>query len=111
MAATALKLLTKFGQQVTLTRYTGATIDPVTGEESSGSDVSTTVIGVLRPYPDKMIDGERIMAGDRELILSSSVEPLPADRFVIGGDAWGVVSIKDIVPAGTTIVYFVQVRR
>lgn len=111
MAATALKLLTKFGAPVTLFRETGGAINPVTGEETPGVDASVTTTGLLKPFPDRMIDGVRILVGDRELVLSSEQEPQPSDQPVIGGENWKIQGIKTISPAGTPVVYFVHVRK
>ena len=111
MAATALKLLTKFGATVALVRETGALLDPITGAETSGVDASTTTTGLLVPYPDKMIDGTRILDSDRMLIASGETVILPTDKPTIGGENWAIISIKTIKPTTVAVVYFVQVRR
>lgn len=111
-AATALRMLAKYGTTVTLSRKTGAKTDPVTGAVTAGTDASVTTTGLLKPYPDRMIDGTRILQGDRELVLSNEQEPLPTDHPTIGGENWAIVGIETIKPDGATpIVYFVQVRR
>jgi len=113
MAATALKLLTKFGAPVTLYRVTGEEEDPVTGDVIAGSDVSVITTGLIKPYADNMIGGSRILSSDRELILSSEHEPLPDDRPIVDGEKWSIIGKpKTVKPDGTTAVaYFVQVRR
>ena len=111
MAATALRLLDKFGRPVVLTRTTGESIDPVTGRTTPGTDASVTTTGLLKPYPDRMIDGTRILDSDRELILSNERVPVPSDKPTIGGENWSIVNIKTISPAGTDVIYFCQVRR
>ena len=112
MAATALELLTEFGVTITLPRTTGGSIDPVTGSVIAGTDASVTTTGLIKPYPDNLIDGTRIMQGDRELVLSNEQDPLPTDTPTIGGENWSIVSIKTIKPDDATpVVYFCQVRR
>lgn len=113
MADVALELLAEFGAAVSLPRGTGGQINPVTGEVYANTAVTTvTTTGLLRPYDDNMIDGARILAGDRELILSDEQAPTPSDKPTIGGDQWAIVSIKNIKPDGVTpVCYFVQVRR
>lgn len=112
IAATALALLAKFGATVTLTRTTGGVFDPVTGYQSASVDASVTTTGLLKPYPDRMIDGTRILAGDRELVLSNEQEPLPNDKPVIGGESWAIIGIKTVKPNGVdAVVYFAQVRK
>lgn len=112
MAATALRLLTKFGAPIVLARETGRDIDPVTGVDTAGVDASVTTTGLIKPYPDRMIDGTRILEGDKELVLSSEHQPLPSDKPQIGGEDWSIISIKTIDPDLTgAVVYFVQVRK
>lgn len=112
MAATALELLQEFGTTVTLPRTTGGSTDPITGEVTAGTDASVTTTGLIKPYPDRMIDGTRILQGDRELVLSNEHQPLPTDHPTIGGENWAIVGIKTVKPDGATpVVYFCQVRR
>lgn len=111
MAATASRLLARFGSPVTLSRSTGGSRDPVTGVETPGIDDSKTTVGILKKYPDKLIDGTRIKTGDRLLVVDASVEPLMTDRPVIGGQEWTPVSIEAANPAGTPLVYFIHARR
>lgn len=111
MAAVALELLEEFGQSITLSRETGGSIDPITGEVTAGTDASVTTTGLIKPYPDRMIDGTRILSSDRELVLSNEQVPLPSDKPTIGGEEWSIVEITTVSPAGTDVVYFCQVRR
>lgn len=111
MAATALELLREFGTSVTLKRTTGASTDPVTGVVTAGTADDQTTTGLLTPFPDRLIDGTRILASDRKLILSPEVRPLMTDKPVIGGQQWSIVQIDTIEPTDTPVVYMVQVRR
>jgi len=112
MGAVALDLLTKFGTSIILNRTVGNSVDPITGVVVSGVDASVTTTGLVRPYPDKVIDGKRILVGDRELVLSNEQVPQPSDRVVLNGEEWSIVGVKTIQPdTATTVVYFAQVRR
>lgn len=114
IGSTALTLISKYGQAITLSRTTGATRNPVTGVESAGVDASVTTHGILRTYPDSMIDGTRVLASDRMLILTNEQTPQPTDKPIIGGQEWAIAgpdAIKTVSPAGTDVIYFVQVRR
>jgi len=112
MAATALKLLTKFGADVTLQRTTGEVFDPITGSVTAGSVADIVTVGLLRPYPDTVIDGKRILAGDKELILSSSQTPHADDRVLIAGEAWSIQNIKAVKPdLAAAVIFLVQVRK
>lgn len=111
MAATALRLLESFGQDVVLKRFTGNSIDPVTGATVAGTDASVTTTGIMKLYASNMIDGTRILATDRELVLSNEQVPVQTDTVTIDGEDWSIVAIKPVSPAGTDLVYFVQVRK
>jgi len=111
MAVVAVELLTEFGGAVTLPRVTDGSYDPVTGETTAGSDDTQATIGLIKPYPDNLVDGTRIRSTDKMLVLTASVEPLMTDTPQMGGVTLGSVeSIKTVNPAGTPICYFVQIR-
>ena len=110
--ATAKKLLVKYGKAVVLIRSTGGSFDPVAGVNVAGVDASVTTTGIIKPYPDSVIDGKRILSGDRELVLSNEHQPLADDRVTIGGENWTIVNIKTVIPDdATAVVYFCQVRK
>lgn len=111
MAATALELLNEFGQSVTLTRRTGNSIDPITGTVTAGTDASVITTGLIKPYPDSLVDNTRILSGDKEIVLSNQYVPTMTDKPRINGEDWIIVNIKTINPAGTPVCYFVQVRK
>lgn len=111
MATTALKLLNKFGQDTVLVRSAGNSVNPITGAVTVGTDASVTMTGLIRNYKDDVIDGARILSGDKELVLSNEYEPTLTDRVTIGSETWSMVGIKTIKPASTVICYFCQVRK
>ena len=111
MAATASRLLDKFGGVVSVVRNTGGSINPVTGTIVAGTNTTLTAKGLINDFADNLIDGTRILASDRLLILDSSFEPLLTDKPVVGGQNWTIVSIKQVKPYAVSVVYFLQVRR
>ncbi len=111
MAITAGKLLTKFGSTVTITRTTGRTDDPVTGAVVSGTTTTYSPKGILQTYRDDLVDGSRILSGDRLVVLDDTIEPLTSDKLTINAELWNVVSITQSIPATIALVYFVQVRK
>ena len=110
LAATVSRLVGLRGQTVTLKRSTGGTIDPVTGTVTAGTTTSYPVQGILQRYPDALIDGTRILTSDRLAILTPVVEPVITDKLAFGNKDWTIASIQTTNPAGTPVVYFVQVR-
>ena len=110
MALVASELIAEYGQNVFIVRDYNTT-DPVTGEVTEGNGAPYLVKGILKMYPDNLIDGTRIKTSDRELVIDGSIEPLMNDRIEINRQEWSVQSIKTANPGGTPLVYFVQVRR
>lgn len=113
MAATAVRLLASYGVAVTLPRTTGSSgPDPVTGAATAGTADNKSTVGILINYPANLIDGTRIKATDKLLVLSGSVEPVMTDTPQMNGETLGVVvSIQKKSPDNATdIVFFVQVR-
>lgn len=113
LAATATRLIKKFGAPVTLPRETGGSSDPVTGEETAGVDATVTTTGVMLNYDAKLIDGVNILASDRVLVLTNEQEITIDDTPIFGSesDPWTIVGINEKSPVGTALVYFVQVRK
>lgn len=110
MAAAASRLIEQFGQQVNLSRTTGRVINPVTGAVTPGVTEVFTPKGIFKSYPDNLIDGTRIKAGDRLVVLDSQVEPQMTDKIEAQGTLWPIQEIITANPAGTPIVYMVRVR-
>lgn len=111
MASTVSELLAEFGQQVRITRETIGSFDPATGIITPGETQHFDLQGVIQNYRDDLIDGTRITAGDRLLVLEPGiVEPKMDDRPVVGGRSWVPVEIQTLAPAGVVLAYKVRVR-
>ena len=111
LATTAKELLAEFGQVITITRKSGNTYDPVTGITTAGTATDYLPKGILKQYKSTLIDGTRILATDRELVIDDTVEPMMTDTIKIGGESWTPIIISESNPAGTPLVYKLQVRR
>lgn len=111
MATVARKLIDEFGATITISRVTGETFDRVAGTVSGGSTSTFTPKGIIKNYKKNEIDGTRILAGDRLLVLDDTVEPLMDDTISSSGDDWNIVDVEVKNPAGTPLVYFAQIRR
>ena len=111
MADTASRLITQFGQSITIKRNTGGSVHPVTGVVTAGTTASLTAKGILKAYPDNLIDGTRITKSDRMLILDDSQVPVMTDKITVQSQDWNIEDITTSNPAGVPLVYFVQVRK
>lgn len=109
--ATVIRLLSTYGQDISIKRDVGKSINPLTGDVTAGTTSTLTSKGVLTRFPDKLIDGTKIKKSDRLLVLDSTNAVLLTDRFVVDSEEWSAVDIETIKPADTALAYRVQVRR
>jgi hypothetical protein len=106
MATTVTELLTEFGVAITLTRTDGV-FDPVAAKTTSASDADVATIGVWQTIRATLVDGSRIRAGDKFLVIDASQAPRMSDKIA----GWSIVEINEINPAGTVLAYRLQVRK
>lgn len=112
MSATAARMLGDKGQQMTLRKRTPGTYTP--GTAVTQTDADHTVTGAVFAYPAVVIDGTRIQVGDKKVILAAegmTVEPDTGDTLLIGSTWNNIVAVKPVDPAGTAVVFILQVRR
>ncbi len=111
-AATAARLLDKFGQSLTFslpdTEEGGAPGVPgivVPGRSITGR-------GVILDYDNREIDGTVIQSGDAKVMIEATSEP-PANGMTatINGKTWRVEDWRELAPSGVVVMYTLQVRR
>lgn len=110
-AATTLRLLTKHGQTVTRRVITAGTYDTATGGMTN-TTVDTTRNGALFDFgqAETTVRGSLIQGTDKRLLLDASGAVALSDNFVIGGVVYTVVSIGEVNPAGTPVLYDLHIR-
>ena len=110
-AASALKLLTKFGQNVTRRAYTIGTYDPATGLVTN-TYADTTLKGVLFDFASgqTLERGTLIQTGDKRLYVDASATISPQDHFIVDTIEYTIVSIGELKPAGTSILFDIHLR-
>lgn len=109
-AATAARLLAKYGQAVTLRQVVQGAYDPATGTTSQTvTDVQRN--GAVFDYGTGTVDGTLIQQGDKQLYMEPGVVPSMQHRVIVGGVEYGIVTIKEINPAGVPILYELQLRQ
>lgn len=108
-AATATRLLTKFGAAATLKRQSGTAYDPDTGTTvPTYTDLATTA--AVFAYKQSYIDGTLIRQGDQQAFLAPAQAPAQGDRFVWQGSTFEVIATKPVSPAGVAVLYECQIR-
>lgn len=109
--ATALKLLLKFGQAMTLTQVVSGAYDPATGSAAITETLHTGV-GVALNYSQNMIDGSAILHSDQRVYLNPQlgVTPKAGDKLTFAGEVHSVIASKPLAPAGIVLLHEVQAR-
>ncbi|MBS0227672.1 MAG: hypothetical protein JSS23_03135 [Proteobacteria bacterium] len=112
LAADADSLLKEFGAAGTITRKEqSGEYDPATGnytEAIASQDVTALVID----YPQRLIDNTTVLQGDKQVYVSAVglITPKPTDRLAWQGRDYTVVNVKDLAPAGLSVLVELQVR-
>lgn len=116
MAATALVMITEYGQPVTLRDVAPGGYDPETSTTLPPQTSEQVVQGILVEYTGREFEASSlILTGDKKLkIAAKGLAWIPAlgSVAIIQGQEWKIVPpVKEINPAGTPIMYELQVRR
>lgn len=113
LAATAVKLLAKYGRDVVLRDVTLGSYNPATGVAAS-TPSDTTRKGALFDFKDgvSVAAGVLVQVGDKKLLLDATAPPPRIqDAVIIDGFQWSVIAFKEISPAGVPVAYEVHLRK
>jgi hypothetical protein len=114
IAATADELIAEYGQACVLTSITDGTYDPANGEAAPAT-APHPITAAIFDYPQRFVDGTLIRIGDKRALVSPvglAVEPKPGDTLTDGaGKVFQVIDAKATAPAGTAVLWTLQVRK
>ena len=112
LSKTATALLSGLGDAsyVKITRTTGGTFDPVAGETTDAITSVLDAIGAVIRLNSNLIDGERIVATDKMVMLDKGVTPTMTDLITFDGISHTIVQILETNHAGTTQLWKVVCR-
>lgn len=108
-AATAKRLLTRFGAACTVKHPAGTAYDPATGTMAP-TYTDTASIAAVFAMPQKFIDGTLILQGDQQAFCAPDVAVMQGDVLTWQGKDYAVVNVKPLSPAGVTVLYEAQIR-
>jgi len=110
-AATALRLLTKFGAAATLKSQTPGAYNPATGTAAVTS-FSQSCMAAVFDVEQKLIDGTNVVAGDKTAYVAAInvAAPVPGHVFTWQSKDYRVVTVKTLAPAGASVLYELLVR-
>ena len=112
MAATTNKILQSKGQEVTIAKQTVGDYSVATSS-ASVTETTQTGYGVLLDHGDDEIDGTLIKFGDKRLLLTAIdiTAPTLGDKVTVDSIVYTIVPpLKTISPAGTTVLYDLNLR-
>lgn len=110
MQSLATELLTEFGQNITWSQTTGGTRDTATGETTGETTTNYSGYGAMFDFDTRLVNGDQILATDKRLLLQAGDIPKVQDKLTINGTAYTVISIEELNPAGTKVMYVIQLR-
>jgi|TARA_R110000744_G_scaffold6867_7_gene23737 hypothetical protein len=111
LATTASKLLLDLGQAATWAHNNDdGTFDPATGVTTSGTTTAYTGNGALLDFDVSRVDGTSVLRTDKRFVLEAASVPEVSDIVTINSIAYQVVSIRETNPAGTVVMYELQLR-
>lgn len=116
LAATAKKLLTNFGQSVTLVIPADGAYDPDTGTGTRGEARESRMAALLDferiNFGMTLQDGSRILANDRRCIMDANGTAPTTHHFVeVAGERFPIKDVKILNPAGTPVLYDLLIRK
>lgn len=108
-AATATRLLKRFGAAATLKRTVPGAYDPVTGA-ATPTVTSLATTAVVLAFDQKYIDGTLILRGDQQVYFAPGVVPRQGDVLTWQALDYQVIAVKPVSPAGTVVLFEGQLR-
>ncbi|UZE14800.1 hypothetical protein [Pseudomonas sp. B21-053] len=114
-AVMALEMITEFGQPVIIRAATAGEYDPATGTAGPGTVAEQTAQGILLDFTGQEFQNNSLIKqGDKKLKLAAKgLEWAPGllNKVIVQGRIWSIVPpLKESNPAGTPILYELQVR-
>lgn len=115
MSATALRLIEKYGLPVILRTVTPGGYDPESGETTPETTTEQTGQGILADYTGIEFQANSLIKqGDKKLKLAAkglTSAPSLLSKVIADGKTYSIVPpLKEINPAGTPLLYELQVR-
>lgn len=112
LSLTATDIMKSLGDEtyITIIRKSGGTFDPVAGTTTGEIGATLSAIGVVTKVDGRLVDGTRIKATDKMILLDNGVTPLYTDLMQFNGVSNTVVQINGVNHAGVTQMWKVVTR-
>lgn len=111
MAATATRLLVKFGREVQISIDSGSsTYDPDTGTNAPVHPSNTCNGCDFALKGETFEPGSLIQAGDRYAYVDYSSTIPVGSKYIANGVTWKIVAVKTIAPADIILAHKIYIR-
>lgn len=113
LAATAAKLIKDKGQPLTLGLVAVGDYNADTGIAPT-TPTEQGCFGVVLDFPAKEINNTTILSKDKKVVLSVeglTRDPETFESLLIGSVKHEIITCKPLAPAGTAVIYTLQVRK
>ena len=112
LQSTATRLLQGNGQAITFRYEAGESIYPATGVVTTPASESTVAgFGVALNYTNVELNGESIIESDLKLLVDNvATEPQVGWKATVNSETWRVMRVMPVNPAGTNVMYELQIR-
>lgn len=113
IAETAVAQINDKGRDVSLVRHTDGTLNIDTDTISGDSDTTVTVRALITNFNKRDVAAGLVEVGDLQVIIAASgvTRPTTNDKITDGGLTYTIVTVSEIKPGDTAILYKLQVRR
>lgn len=110
-AASAVRLLAKFGAPATLKSQTPGAYNPGTGT-APVTTFSQSCTACVFDVDQKLIDGTNVLAGDKTAYVGvvNVAAPVPGHVLTWQSKDYRAVKVNVLAPAGTPVLYELLVR-
>lgn len=110
LAATAVRLIEKYGVEYTFTNVTQGAFDPATGSPASSTSTTYTAHAVRDEYSTFEKNNASVEVDDIKLIAEVASYTID-DTVSVDSEVYRVVSVDPIKPGATTVAYMLQLRK
>lgn len=111
LQATALRLLSEYGQSISVVRDVIGAYAVSTGTVTDSADTTYTGYGYTEDYNAYLIDNTVIKQQDVKLTFYSTTQPEVNDIFTVDGQGYTALNVQRVTAQGVNVVYIVQLRQ
>lgn len=111
LGAVATRLLSLYGEALTVTRVTEGAYNPDDSGVTDGTTTTFTTYGTTYDYIASEVDGTVIQRGDVKLVVQpTAIAPLTGDVITIDSVPHRVLNVERLKAQGVPCAYVLQLR-